>query len=172
MVDCGKPGSPENGRVFFNLTVFGYGAEYTCNSGYELIGDEVRLCDPNGNWSSVTPRCKALPVPASSWDLAQGTPSTNLPTRSSTGTRPSEGSSETLNLIIGSVIGLLLIIILLMTASIVVLYLRRRRYKHDDQGNANDTTINGTQNSVDNPAYTGQTSGSPLQEYAWSMCTS
>ena len=32
-------------------------ATFTCNFGYELIGDTQRVCQPDGTWSNMVPRC-------------------------------------------------------------------------------------------------------------------
>ena len=32
-------------------------ARYSCDSGYELVGVEVRICQENGQWSSQEPFC-------------------------------------------------------------------------------------------------------------------
>ena len=36
---------------------------FTCNTGYELLGDEVRLCEDSHIWSGVMPRCVPTECP-------------------------------------------------------------------------------------------------------------
>ena len=33
-------------------------ATFTCSEGYELVGSSTRTCNPSGDWSSSTPRCR------------------------------------------------------------------------------------------------------------------
>ncbi len=146
----------------FSQSTFGNVAEYSCVSGYMLIGNVTQTCSSNGNWSGIAPRCKAIPVPTvslSSRKSAQATASSNPPTPGfgPRGNHPSEGSNKTLNLIIGSVIGLLLVTILLMCTCILVVYVRRLKLKRDTEDHTTNAAISGTHhNSVDNPVYTGQ----------------
>ena len=57
VVDCGDPGSPNDGvhRVF--STTFGSVAHYECDSRFRLVGMEQRICQPNGQWSGSLPSC-------------------------------------------------------------------------------------------------------------------
>ena len=32
-------------------------ATFTCDFGYILDGDDQRICQPNGTWSSMPPQC-------------------------------------------------------------------------------------------------------------------
>ena len=32
-------------------------AAYTCDQGYDLVGDEMRTCQTNGQWTGVEPNC-------------------------------------------------------------------------------------------------------------------
>ena len=40
-----------------NFTIFNSTATYSCNSGYELDGNQSRTCLASGNWSSSEPSC-------------------------------------------------------------------------------------------------------------------
>jgi len=56
--DCGIPANPTNGRVDVNKgTGLGDRAAYTCNAGYYVTGDYVRLCLPNNTWAGTQPSC-------------------------------------------------------------------------------------------------------------------
>ena len=57
VVDCGKPPSPVNGQVVYQGTTFGNQAMQSCNPGYILAGDTVRLCQPNEQWSGEVAQC-------------------------------------------------------------------------------------------------------------------
>ncbi|XP_060580368.1 sushi, von Willebrand factor type A, EGF and pentraxin domain-containing protein 1-like [Ruditapes philippinarum] len=57
-VDCGQPPSPGEGQVSYGSgTTYGRVATYTCNSGYDLIGQTSVTCQNNGSWSNV-PVCR------------------------------------------------------------------------------------------------------------------
>ncbi|XP_019863590.1 PREDICTED: sushi, von Willebrand factor type A, EGF and pentraxin domain-containing protein 1-like isoform X2 [Amphimedon queenslandica] len=58
-IDCGDPGTPENGNREFEMTTVGSIVTYSCRKGYYLIGDR-RECLANGQWSGKLPICKAL----------------------------------------------------------------------------------------------------------------
>ena len=54
---------PMNGTVTSNGTLVTSVAEFTCDFGFELIGDSKRTCQPNGMWSNMVPTC-ARKLPA------------------------------------------------------------------------------------------------------------
>ena len=56
-VDCGDLKQPLNGQVFFQSTLFLSEATYSCNSGFELVGEGTRTCQANGQWSGEEPQC-------------------------------------------------------------------------------------------------------------------
>ena len=58
VVDCGGLKNPENGQVAISGTDFGSNARYRCLSGYILVGDDVRMCQENGDWSGEEPVCQ------------------------------------------------------------------------------------------------------------------
>lgn len=60
VVDCGDPGSPNDGinRVF--STTFGSVAHYECDSSFRLVGTGRRICQPNGQWSGSLPSCMLI----------------------------------------------------------------------------------------------------------------
>ena len=50
---------PENGRVSLSGTTLTYNsvATYSCDAGYDLMGDNTRTCLGTGNWSGEEPTC-------------------------------------------------------------------------------------------------------------------
>lgn len=58
-VDCGHPGSIDNGRVIImNGTTYNSAIEYHCIPTFERIGPYLRKCLDNGQWSGDQPRCE------------------------------------------------------------------------------------------------------------------
>ena len=43
--------------VCYNGTTVGSEAVYVCNDGYNLIGNETRVCQGDGIWSGSIPQC-------------------------------------------------------------------------------------------------------------------
>lgn len=60
LVDCGPLQSGPNGRVTYltNTTVVGTVAQYTCISGYTLVGSNQSLCREDGLWSNTDQECE------------------------------------------------------------------------------------------------------------------
>lgn len=57
--DCGCPDVPTNGSVTTdNGTIFGQFALYSCDTGFDLLGNKTRYCDTNETWSGNVPYCK------------------------------------------------------------------------------------------------------------------
>ena len=57
-IDCGALTNPDNGRVDTPQgTTFNQVATYSCNSGYELVGNITRACQADGMWSGSEPIC-------------------------------------------------------------------------------------------------------------------
>ena len=59
-VDCGNLPNPANGQVTTTGTTFGQNATYSCNTGYNLMGDSTRTCQATGNWSGSAPTCERM----------------------------------------------------------------------------------------------------------------
>ena len=60
-VDCGSLPDPANGRVDHTAgTSLGQTATYSCNTGYNLVGNSTRTCQAEGNWSGNTPTCQGM----------------------------------------------------------------------------------------------------------------
>ena len=58
-VDCGEPRSPQNGYTAHRGTVVGNMVSYSCNRGYNLIGNLKRTCLNTGLWSGSVPECRS-----------------------------------------------------------------------------------------------------------------
>ena len=57
-LDCGNLTIPGDGSVNLTSTTFGSQARYSCNTGYYLVGIEIRVCEATGNWSDAAPICQ------------------------------------------------------------------------------------------------------------------
>ena len=65
-MDCGVLTNPANGQVSQTAgTTFGQTATYTCNPGYNLVGDSSRTCQARGVWSGSIPTCQRMLLPTS-----------------------------------------------------------------------------------------------------------
>ena len=60
VVDCSALTNPPNGQVSTTGTTFGQTATYSCNMGYNLVGDTTRTCQATGNWSGSEPTCERM----------------------------------------------------------------------------------------------------------------
>ena len=56
-VDCGTLPDPDNGRVTVFETTLGSPAVYSCNPGFQLVGEARRICTDSGKWSDKEPAC-------------------------------------------------------------------------------------------------------------------
>ena len=54
---CTRLENPAFGSVRLTGTTIGSRANYSCNSGYVLAGDRVRVCRQDGEWSGEAPTC-------------------------------------------------------------------------------------------------------------------
>ena len=59
MILCPNLLAPDTGSVVFNNQV-GEKAEYSCDKGQILVGEEQRICQANGEWSGNEPICVLL----------------------------------------------------------------------------------------------------------------
>ena len=58
-VNCGTLTNPANGQVNHTAgTTFGQRAAYTCDVGYNLVGENTRTCQAGGVWSGNAPTCQ------------------------------------------------------------------------------------------------------------------
>ena len=61
VVDCGTLTNQANGQVSYTAgTTLGQTATYSCNTGYNLVGDGTRTCQATGNWSGSEPTCEHM----------------------------------------------------------------------------------------------------------------
>ena len=58
---CSCPSNPVNGYISgCNVTdILGDTVEYSCKSGYYLVGVHSRTCQTGGNWTGNAPTCEA-----------------------------------------------------------------------------------------------------------------
>lgn len=55
---CPRPRSPVNGVVLGNSFASGSTISYTCNDGYQLIGETTQQCKSDLTWSGRAPTCE------------------------------------------------------------------------------------------------------------------
>ena len=58
MLDCGQLRSLQNGKVTLTATTFLSIASYSCNEGFVLVGNTVRICLITAQWSGSMPECR------------------------------------------------------------------------------------------------------------------
>ena len=60
-MDCRTLTNPANGQVSTTAgTTFGETATYSCNTGYNRVGDNTRMCQATGVWSGSAPTCQSM----------------------------------------------------------------------------------------------------------------
>ena len=60
-MDCGSLTDPANGQVDLTSgTTFGQTVTYSCNTGYNLVGDSTHTCQATGEWSGSVPTCEGM----------------------------------------------------------------------------------------------------------------
>ena len=59
-IDCGSLDDPANGDVSVSSTTFNSMATYSCNTGYTLTGDDMRMCTESSRWSGSEPTCAGI----------------------------------------------------------------------------------------------------------------
>ena len=61
VVNCGNLTNPVNGQVTHTAgTTLEQTATYTCNTGYNLVGNSTRICLATGVWSGSAPICQSM----------------------------------------------------------------------------------------------------------------
>ena len=59
--ECGVLPNPTNGQISHpNGTTVGQTATYSCDTGYNLVGDSIRMCQATGVWSRSEPTCTRM----------------------------------------------------------------------------------------------------------------
>ena len=62
-MDCNNLTDPDNGQVTLTAgTTFGQNATYSCDPGYNLVGDSTRTCQATRDWSGNEPTCEGVYV--------------------------------------------------------------------------------------------------------------
>ncbi|XP_067041101.1 sushi, von Willebrand factor type A, EGF and pentraxin domain-containing protein 1-like [Acropora muricata] len=57
---CGNPGTPDNGqKIGVNYKYYDV-VNFTCSTGYQLIGSASRKCQTNGDWDGTQPICRII----------------------------------------------------------------------------------------------------------------
>ena len=60
-MNCGTLTDPANGSVNHTAgTTSGQTATYSCDTGYNLVGESTRTCQAEGNWSGNAPTCEGM----------------------------------------------------------------------------------------------------------------
>ena len=60
-MNCSTLSNQVNGQVSHTAgTAFGQTATYSCDTGYNLVGDSTRMCQANGIWSGSEPTCQGM----------------------------------------------------------------------------------------------------------------
>ena len=55
---CPTLSDPANGNVELGGISLGDTAEYTCNNGFNLVGESVLICGADGQWIGDSPVCE------------------------------------------------------------------------------------------------------------------
>ena len=55
---CDPLSDPANGMVTVPSRIVGSVATYECDTGREVVGDETRTCQVDGQWSGSEPTCE------------------------------------------------------------------------------------------------------------------
>ena len=60
-MNCSTLTEPANGQISYTAgATFGQTASYSCNAGYNLVGDSNRICHATGVWSGSAPTCQGM----------------------------------------------------------------------------------------------------------------
>ena len=60
-MNCSTLTDPANGQVSYTAgTPFRQTATYSCDTGYNLVGDSTRICHDTGVWSGSEPTCQGM----------------------------------------------------------------------------------------------------------------
>lgn len=56
-IECPPLPPIANGVITGSQTGVGATVTYSCNTGFQLVGDPTRMCQPDSTWSSAPPVC-------------------------------------------------------------------------------------------------------------------
>ena len=59
-VNCGDPGTLNNGGRDLSGTTYRNTVVYFCDNGFTLEGNSLRRCQKNGQWSGRIPECRSM----------------------------------------------------------------------------------------------------------------
>ncbi|XP_052795332.1 sushi, von Willebrand factor type A, EGF and pentraxin domain-containing protein 1-like [Mya arenaria] len=62
LLDCNVPSTIDHGNVTVQTTTYHSVASYTCDPGYNIIGNRTIQCMSSGNWSRTQATCKPVGV--------------------------------------------------------------------------------------------------------------
>ena len=60
VISCGNLSNPSNGIIQFSNSTAGGVATYVCDAGYDVVGDGVRECQCNRQWSGSEATCQGM----------------------------------------------------------------------------------------------------------------
>ncbi|CAI8024982.1 Sushi repeat-containing protein SRPX2, partial [Geodia barretti] len=63
VVECPTLNDPDNGNLNLSGNSLGDTAEYTCNTGYNLMGESISTCGADSQWSGNPPVCELVQCP-------------------------------------------------------------------------------------------------------------
>ncbi len=58
--ECDELKPPAYGDVKLSGLTIGWHATYACDDGFELLGNEFRTCEADGEWSGTDPNCQGI----------------------------------------------------------------------------------------------------------------
>ncbi|XP_026536272.1 fibulin-7 [Notechis scutatus] len=59
-VFCPKLEAPANGKKFGTKNLVDHEVHFTCDPGFQLVGSNSRMCQPNGSWTGEVAHCKDI----------------------------------------------------------------------------------------------------------------
>lgn len=58
VVNCGDPGTPSNGQRYGDTFTYASQVILECDPSFKLVGDQIRTCQANGQWSGSQSTCQ------------------------------------------------------------------------------------------------------------------
>ncbi|XP_070555428.1 uncharacterized protein [Ptychodera flava] len=132
-ISCGDPGDPINGYQTTTDNSIGATKTYACAEGYEMVGQPWRVCQANGEWSGIEPRCEKSQVTTSEMNMggesgiATGfmNPAMGFGADDPMDPKSNSKSSNNTVLISIAVVGVVLLVVA-VTLVMIVLYRKRK----------------------------------------------